>query len=75
MNLEQEGALATFKDADDCVAKVKYYLADETSREAIASKGLATALEKFNYRQIARRVMDVIAEAHDRKKIRLKPWV
>ncbi len=75
MHLEQEGALATFKDADECVAKIKYYLADETSRKAIASKGLATALEKFNYRHIASRVMEVIAEVHDRKKMRLKPWV
>jgi hypothetical protein len=74
-HLEQEGALVIFKNADDCVSKLRHYLADETSREDIASKGLATALKKFNYRDSACQVMDVIADAHDRKKIRLKPWV
>jgi spore maturation protein CgeB len=65
--LEAEGALVTFSDADDCIAKVRYCLDHEAEREAVALKGRALALQKFNYRDIARRVMDVIGEEYEKK--------
>ena len=72
--LEQEGALATFRDADECVVKIRHFLANDVEREQISAKGLQVALQKFNYRDIANRVMDVISEAYERKRPRLKPW-
>lgn len=74
VHLEKDGVLATFKNAADCVAKIQQLLSDDEAREKIAAKGLEVALREFNYRDIARRVMEVIAEAHDRKRTRLKPW-
>ena len=66
-SLEEEGAFVTFGDADDCIAKVRYFLDHEAERETIAQKGRALALDKFNYRDIARRVMGVIEEEYERK--------
>ncbi len=66
-SLEKEEAVATFKDADDCVAKLRHFLANEAEREAVAKKGHRLALEKFNYRDIGRRVMGVIEEEYERK--------
>jgi len=66
--LENAGALATFTDAADCVAKVKKYLADETRREAIAQKGHELASKELNYRDIAQRVMDIIREEYEKKR-------
>jgi spore maturation protein CgeB len=72
--LEQEGALATFRDADECVVKIRCLLENDEEREKIAARGLHVALERFNYRDIAKRVMEVISEAHEKKCGRLKPW-
>lgn len=72
--LEEQQAVATFRDADDCVAKIQRLLSDDETREKIAAKGLEAALRDFNYRKIALRVMEVTAEAYDRKKVQLNPW-
>ncbi len=72
--LEDLQAITTFKGSQDCVAKIRHLLAHEEERERVAAKGLQVALEKFNYRDIANRVMDVISEAYERKRPRLKPW-
>jgi len=58
--LESEGALATFKDAEECLAKIRYFLAYEAERETIAAKGLQVALREFNYRDISARLMRVL---------------
>jgi class 3 adenylate cyclase len=65
--LERDGALATFDTAASCIAKARHYLAADAEREAIAAKGQALARARFNYRDIVRRVMDVIGEAYERK--------
>jgi hypothetical protein len=65
--LEREGALATFADADDCVVKIKHYLKNDEARERIAARGLQVALRDFNYKDITRQMMDVIAELYTRK--------
>jgi hypothetical protein len=67
-------AIATFKDTEDCVTKIRHLLAHEEERERIAAKGLQVALERFNYRDVASHLMDVISEAHERKRPRLKSW-
>jgi hypothetical protein len=72
--LEELQAVATFKDVDDCVAKIQQLLSDDGAREKIAAKGLEVALRDFNYRDIVRRMMEVIAEAHQRKRPRLRGW-
>lgn len=73
-DLERGGALATFRNADDCVAKIRCLLENDEEREKTAARGLHVALERFNYRDIAKRVMEVISEAHEKKCGRLKPW-
>jgi hypothetical protein len=72
--METAGALVTFNSPDDCLKKIKHYLADEGAREKIAAQGLQTALEHFNYRDITRGLMEVIAAAYEKKRSRLKPW-
>ena len=72
--LEKEGALVTFSSQEDCLAKLRQYLADEKTREKIAAQGLRTALKHFNYRDITRGVMDVITTAWEKKKGKLKGW-
>jgi len=57
--LEREGALATFGNTEECVAKIKHYLCHEAEREAIAAKGLLVALRDFNYRDICTKLMQV----------------
>jgi glycosyltransferase involved in cell wall biosynthesis len=47
-----KGIFATFKDEEDLLAKVEYYLAHEDEREAIATKGQAFVLENYNYKDI-----------------------
>jgi len=72
--LEEAGALVTFRSPEDCLNKIKHYLADDAARERIAAQGLRTALEHFNYRDITRGVMEVISAAYDKKRSKLKPW-
>jgi len=72
--LEKAGALVTFNSPEDCLKKIKHYLADNAAREKIAAQGLRAALEHFNYRDIARGVMDVISAAYEKKRGKLKPW-
>jgi hypothetical protein len=72
--LEKAGALVTFNSPEDCLSKIKHYLSHEDAREKIAAQGLRTAVENFNYRDIARGVMDVISVAYEKKRSRLKPW-
>jgi spore maturation protein CgeB len=74
MRLEKDGALATFSNAEDCVAKIRQLLSDDETREKIAANGLEVALRDFNYRDIAHRVMEVVAEAHERKRPGLRGW-
>lgn len=72
--LEEAGALVTFRSPEDCLNKIKHYLADDVAREKIAAQGLRTALEHFNYRDITRGVMEIISAAYDKKRSKLKPW-
>lgn len=65
---ERAGGLVTFDNAASCIAKARHYLATEAAREAIAQKGQELARERVNYRDIVRQMMDVMAEAHDRKR-------
>jgi hypothetical protein len=70
--LEVEGALVTFTEADDCVAKIKHYLENDEERERIATRGLEVALRDFNYKDITRQMMDFISETHDARKADLR---
>lgn len=72
--LEKAGALVTFNSPEDCLKKIRHYLADGAAREKVAAQGLRMALEHFNYRDITRGVMDVISAAYEKKRSKLKPW-
>lgn len=65
--LRKQGVLETFADATECVAKVRKYLDDDATREAMAAKGLDFALREFNYRAIARKLMEQLETAWSRK--------
>ena len=58
--LEREGALVTFGDAEECVAKSRHYLANDAEREVVAAKGLRIALRDFNYRDISAKMRQVL---------------
>lgn len=73
-SLEQEGALCTFKDAEDCAARAAHFLSCEAERETVAAKGFEVARRDFNYRAIAARFMQVLGDAHERKRARLAGW-
>ena len=73
-DLEKEGALATFRDTEECVAKIRYFLGKQKEREEIARKGNKVARERFNYRDIASRLMERIQRAYDAKKSKLREW-
>lgn len=72
--LEKSGALVMFNSPEDCLKKIKHYLVDDAAREKIAAQGLRMALEHFNYRDITRRLMEVISSAYEKKRSKLKPW-
>lgn len=61
--LVEAGALSTYTDLDDCLAKIRFYLANETEREDTARRGLETALQRFNYRDIVGDMMGTMEEA------------
>jgi len=58
--LEGEGALVTFGDAEECIAKIRHYLAHHDQRETVAAKGLQVALRDFNYRDTTSKLMRVL---------------
>jgi spore maturation protein CgeB len=49
------------------VGKIKHYLMNEEERERIAARGLQVALRDFNYKDIARKMIDVIAEVREQR--------
>jgi hypothetical protein len=63
--LERERALVAFGDAEECVAKIRHYLAHEAEREVIGATGLRIALRDFNYRDIAANLMKVLQRKVD----------
>jgi len=73
-DLADEGALATYRNAEECVARARHFLAHERDREAIAAHGLAKALQDFNYRDTASRFMNVLGDAHEHKRPMLGSW-
>lgn len=61
---EPDVEVAVYKDADDCVARIRHYLADEKARAAIASAGQRKAIAVQNY---AGRTAEIAAMAGDQK--------
>lgn len=69
--LVEARALSTYTDLDDCLAKIRFYLANETEREDTARRGLETALQRFNYRAIVGEMMGTMEAAfRERRKKR-----
>jgi 2-polyprenyl-3-methyl-5-hydroxy-6-metoxy-1,4-benzoquinol methylase len=54
--------LATYRDADELLDKVAYYLARETVREQIAAAGLAEALARHTYKHRMEQLLKSVAE-------------
>lgn len=55
-----ECEVLTFQDADECVAKIRRHLADETARRAVADAGQARTLRDHTYRQRMEELLDVL---------------
>ena len=53
--------LATYRDAADCVEKVRHYLARDAERESIAAAGCARAIRDHTWDQRFSDVMHAIA--------------
>lgn len=50
----------TYRDFDECVAKIKHYLADAPKREAIAAAGRARALRDYVWIDSLRRAFELV---------------
>jgi len=59
---EPGAEVAVYKDADECVARIRYYLANESARAAIALAGQRKAISIENY---AHRTAEIAALAGD----------
>ena len=53
--------LVQFDSVDDLVGKIRYYLAHDQEREAIAAHGLRTALNGHTYTHRAQEIIDVMS--------------
>jgi len=58
---EVDRELATYRDAADCVEKVRHYLALDAERESIAAAGCARAIRDHTWDQRFSDVMRAIA--------------
>jgi spore maturation protein CgeB len=55
-----EREVATWRNIDDCVAAIGRYLADETSRDAIARAGQARTLSQHTYRNRIQEILGLV---------------
>ena len=62
-----ENYLVTYKDVDDCVEKIKYYLAHEDELEKIAKAGQAFVLENYSYLKLMGKLSEELTEAYNKK--------
>ena len=58
-----EGERAEYGDLDDCVAKIRHYLADFAAARAIAERARARAARDHGYRNRAERLLDCARHA------------
>jgi len=73
-DLEKQGALVTFKNAEDCLTKIRGLLSSAGMRRQIAARGYQVAREKFSYQLIAERLMEFISAAYEKKRSALQGW-
>jgi spore maturation protein CgeB len=62
--LEKQNVCVTFKDEDECLQKINYYLLFENESEQIAETGLSFALKNYNYSQVIKKLMEAIEPAY-----------
>jgi len=62
--LEKQNVCVTFKDENECLQKINYYLLNEKEREQIAETGLSFALKNYNYSQVIKKLMEAIEPAY-----------
>jgi len=53
--------VATYDNTTDCLEKIRYYLAHDAERGAIAVAGQAQTFARHTYRQRAGQVLDFVA--------------
>ena len=58
-----EGLFATYVDEEDCLRQIDHYLARPEERAAIARRGQAFVLERYNYERIAREFGEDLTKA------------
>lgn len=57
----------SYRDEDDCLAKARKYLADDSERERIAARGQAWVLEHGEYGGLMRLLASQLEEAYERR--------
>ncbi len=59
--------IAAYRNADDLVARIDYYLVHEQERKAIALAGYRRAIRDYRFRSIMRRAGDLVRRGMERK--------
>lgn len=57
----------TFKQAKDCIDKIKYFLKNENEREEIARHGQQFVLENYSYQKLMKEVSEQLQSAYEAK--------
>ncbi|MEO8446830.1 MAG: glycosyltransferase, partial [bacterium] len=69
-NLKDEypdNIFATFKNEQDCLEKIKYYLENEKEREEIAKRGQEYVLKNFTYDKLMEELDVQLKESYSKK--------
>jgi len=62
-----ENVFVTFKNENDCLDKINYYLKNEKEREEIAKEGQKFILENFDYGKLMRQVGEALRKHFETK--------
>jgi spore maturation protein CgeB len=59
--------LATYKDADDCISQINYFLKNEEDREKAAKEATDWTLENLSYKSKMHDIAEILKEQFNRR--------
>lgn len=62
-----ENLFVTFKDKDDCIDKINYYLKNEAEREEIAQNGQQFILQNYSYQKLMETISEQLLDHYNQK--------
>jgi GT2 family glycosyltransferase/spore maturation protein CgeB len=74
MDREFEGAVVTYRTADDLQQTIAYYLDHEEERRALAERGRAIVLARHTFAQRAETILEETARLAARRPMRVEDW-